>query len=179
MKEMKLQLFAESTGKIKRELMAHFVNAALSGSAQAAYEWLGDDLEEYNVEMNANVETKSNIKGKTSVVLDSYQPQASVEPYYAVKGSALHDRLQKIIDERQTLDELKTDVVEVHLWEEASGGSDSYTAYKEIAIIEVSSYGGDTTGYQIPFNLHYTGDRVKGVFDINTMKFTPDGATEE
>lgn len=167
------------TGKIKRELMAHFVNTSAAGSASAAYEWLGDDLEEYNVEMNANVETKNNIKGKTSVNLDSYQPQASVEPYYAERGSKLFERLQAIVDERQTLDELKTDVVEAHLWEEASGAADSYVAYKESAIIEVVNYGGDTTGYQIPFNLHYLGDRVKGVFNIDTMTFTADSGSGE
>lgn len=169
--KMNLQLFADE-GKIKREFMAHFINAALPSAATAEYEWLGDDLEEYNVEMNANIETKNNIKGKTSVNLDSYQPQASVEPYYAVKGSAMFERLQQIVDERQTLDEVKSDVVEAHLWEEASGEADTYVAYKEEVIIEVSSYGGDYTGYQIPFNIHYTGKRTKGTFNVNTFTFT-------
>lgn len=158
------------TGKIKRKFMGHFINAALPSDSSATYERLGKDLEEYNIEMNANVETKNNINGETSVTLDSYQPQASVEPYYAEVGSALFERLQGIIDERQTLDDLKTDVVEVHLWESESAGS--YTAYREEAIIEVSSYGGDTTGYQIPFNLHYTGVRTKGTFNPATKAFT-------
>ena len=36
---------------------------------------VGCDLEEFNVKMNANVETKNNIIGDTSVTLDScYQP---------------------------------------------------------------------------------------------------------
>lgn len=177
MRKMNLQLFAEPavTGKIKRKFMAHFINAALPGSSQAEYERLGKDLEEYSVEMNANVETKNNINGETSVTLDSYQPQASVEPFYAEQGSALFDRLQEIIDERQTLDDLKTDVLEVHLWENTSSGS--YTAYKEEAIIEVSSYGGDSTGYQIPFNLHYTGVRTKGTFNVSTKTFTADGSS--
>ena len=162
----------EVTGKIKRRFMAHFINAAVSGTA--AYERLGKDLEEYNVEMNANVETKNNILGETSVILDSYQPQASVEPYYAEVGSALFERLQAIIDERQTLDDLKTDIIEVHLWESATEGA--YVAYREEAIIEVSSYGGDTTGYQIPFNVHYTGIRTKGTFNPETKAFTADAA---
>ena len=176
MRKMNLQLFAEPavTGKIKRKFMAHFINAALPSASQAKYERLGKDLEEYNVEMNANVEAKNNINGETSVTLDSYQLQASVEPYYAEQGSELFDRLQGIIDERQTLDDLKTDVLEVHLWESASSGS--YTAYKEEAIIEVSSYGGDATGYQIPFNIHYTGVRTKGSFNVSTKTFTADSA---
>ena len=36
----------------------------------------------------------------------------------------------------------------------------------------MQSYGGDTTGYQIPFNVHYTGVKTKGSFDPATKKFT-------
>jgi hypothetical protein len=82
--------------------------------------------------------------------------------------------LQKIVDERQTLDDLKTSTVEVHLWEEDAVTTGSYVAYKEDAIIEVVSYGGDTTGLQIPFNIHNTGNRVKGLFALATKVFTPD-----
>ena len=124
--------------------------------------------------MNANVDTKNNILGETSVTLDSYQPQATADPFYAVVGDPMFERLQGIIDERQTLDDLKTTVVEVHLWESASGAAGSYVGYREDVIIEVSSYGGDTTGYQIPFNVHHTGNRVKGTFALETKTFTPD-----
>lgn len=167
MRKMNLQLFAE-TGKVKRKFMAHFIDTAVSGTEN--YVRLGKDLEEYVIEMNANIETKNNILGETSVMLDSYQPQASVEPFYAEAGDPMFERLQGIIDERQTLDDLKTRTVEVHLWEEDSAGV--YEAYREDGIIEVSSYGGDTTGYQIPFNVHHTGNRVKGTFALATKKFT-------
>lgn len=164
------------TGKIKRQWMANFIDSAVPGAAKPVYVRLGKNLEEYSVEMNANVESKNNIMGETSVTLDSYQPQAAVKPYYAVVGEAMFERLQKIVDERQTLDELNTSVVEVHLWEEDSAGG-TFTAYKEDAIIEVSSYGGDTTGYQIPFNLHLTGNRIKGKFSLDTKTFTADTVT--
>ena len=148
--------------------MAHYINA--TPSAEATYERLGSDLEEFNVEMNAEVETKSNILGETSVQLSSYQAQVSIEPFYADKDTKLFTLLQDIVDNRKVLDDAKTDVLEVHTWEEAAEGA--YTAYKESAIIEVVSYGGDTTGYQIPFNLHYLGDRVKGTFNTATKMFT-------
>lgn len=160
--------------KIKRKFMGNFIDSALPGTKETAYVRLGKDLEEYNVEMNANVDTKNNILGETSVTLDSYQPQATADPFYAVVGDPMFERLQGIIDERQTLDDLKTAVVEVHLWESASGAAGSYVAYREDVIIEVSSYGGDTTGYQIPFNVHHTGNRVKGTFALETKTFTPD-----
>lgn len=101
------------TGKIKRKFMAHYIDSALPSASKAEYFRLGKDLEEYTVEMNANVETKNNILGETSVTLDSYQPQASTDPYYAEVGEPLFARLQAIVDERQTLDDLKTSIVEV------------------------------------------------------------------
>ena len=43
---------------------------------------------------------------------------------------------------------------------------------REECYIEIVSYGGDTTGYQIPFNVHYTGVKTKGSFDPTAKKFT-------
>lgn len=164
--------------KIKRKFMAHFIDSAeptAAGSTHTAtYERLGAQLEELTVEMNANVETKNNILGEANTSIDSYQPSASVEPYVAVDGEGIFTRLQAIVDDRKVLDDLTTTVIEVHLWDEDSTTSGSYVAYKEDAIIEVVSYGGDTTGYQIPYNVHYIGNRVKGLFALSTKTFTAD-----
>ena len=155
--------------KIERKYLAHFINAAASG-AEAAYERLGKDLEEYSPELAAEVETKKNILGETAVLISSYEKTGAVEPYYAEKESALFARLQAIIDGNLVLDDLKTDVVEVKLWEAAESGA--YPAVKEEVYIEVTSYGGDTTGYQIPFTLHYTGVKTAGTFNPSTKTFT-------
>lgn len=155
--------------KIARKYLAHFINAAKSGAA--VYERLGKDLEEYVAEFNAEVEKKKNILGETSVMLSSYEKQGSVEPWYAESGSALFTRLQGIIDNDYVLDDVASDVVEVKLWETPKGTA--YPAVKETVCIEVTSYGGDSTGYQIPFNVHYTGIKTTGTFDIANKTFTP------
>jgi hypothetical protein len=156
--------------KIERKYLAHFINAAAVGAEAAQYERLGKDLEEFSPELSAQVETKKNILGQTSVVISGYEKTGAVEPYYAEEGSALFARLQDIIDEGRVLEDLKTDVVEVKLWEAGSDGS--YSAIREEAYIAVTSYGGDTTGYQIPFTLHFTGNKVKGTFNVETRTFT-------
>lgn len=157
--------------KIERKYMAHYLNATFGSDTGAAnYVRLGADLEEYSPELSANVEKKQNILGQTSVTIDSYQKQGEVSPYYAEKGDALFEKLQAIIDGDLVLDNLKTDIVEVKLWE--TDTSDAFPAVKEDCYIEVSSYGGDTTGYQIPFNVHYTGIKTKGTFNPTTKAFT-------
>ena len=156
--------------KIERKYLAHFINAAPLGEENAQYERLGKDLEEFSAELSAQVETKKNILGQTSVVISGYEKTGSVEPYYAESGSALFARLQDIIDEGRVLEDVKTDVVEVKLWEPGQNGT--YNAIREEAYIEGTSYGGDTTGYQIPFTLHFTGNKVKGTFNVETREFT-------
>ncbi|MDE6781159.1 MAG: hypothetical protein K2J40_06855 [Ruminococcus sp.] len=162
--------------KIERKLLAHFLNATPTKDS-ASYYRLGKDLEEYSVELSAESETKKNILGEVSTVISSYEATGSVEPYYADKNDEIYAFLQDIIDDRKVLDDVKTDAVEVHLWEPAANENSEnptvFKAYKETAVIEITSYGGDTTGYQIPFTVHYQGDRVKGKFDISTKTFTP------
>ena len=162
-------LYGGNPMKIERKYMAHYLNAAF-GKGEADYTRLGQDLEEYAPELTANVEKKSNILGQTSVVIDGYQKQGEVSPYYAEEGDPLFEKLQGIIDGDLVLDDLKTDIVEVKLWSKDTAGA--YPAVREECYIEIVSYGGDTTGYQIPFNIHYTGVKTKGTFDPASKKFT-------
>lgn len=158
--------------KIERKYMAHYLNAHFANDSEGTAEYvrLGKDLEEYSPELSANVEKKQNILGNTSVTIDSYQKQGEVSPYYAEKGDPLFEKLQAIIDGNMVLDDLKTDIVEVKLWNEEASGA--FSAVREECYIEVSSYGGDTTGYQIPFNIHYTGVKTTGTFNPSTKAFT-------
>ncbi|MBQ6121743.1 MAG: hypothetical protein IJI59_08360, partial [Clostridia bacterium] len=104
------------TGKIARKYMGHFLDASFMGETPSLYR-LGKDLEEYNVEMNPNGEQKQNILGENTYQLSGYEVSASAEPYYAVVGDALFEKLQHIIDTQATDDTLKTYAYEVHLWE--------------------------------------------------------------
>ncbi len=156
--------------KIARKLFATFINCPAVGSGTATYELLGTDLEELNVEMGANVNKTSNILGENAISIDKYEKTTSVEPYKADKETPLFAFLKDIIDNEKTLDALKTDVVQVDLYGTATTGA--YPAVKEEVVIEVVSYGGNTEGFQIPFNIHYTGKRTKGTFNPTTKAFT-------
>ena len=165
----------EKNKKIDRKWMAHYIDAAEPGALEGSpsYVRLGKDLEEYSPELSANVEKTRNILGETSVMVTSYEKSGSVETYYAVAGDPLFERLQGIVDECKILDGCDTTVVEVHMWEEEDPET-GFPAVKDQATIEVSSYGGDANGYQIPFNIHYKGGPVKGHFKPDTETFTPD-----
>ena len=152
--------------EIERKYLAHFLEAS-----EGNYIRLGKDLEEYSPELGAQVEKTRNILGETSVNLVSYEKTGSVETYYAEQGDPLFEKLQQILDESLTLDSCRSAIVEVKLWD---GEGTVYPAIREQCVLEITSYGGDAQGYKIPFNIHYTGIKQKGTFDVNTKTFTPE-----
>lgn len=161
------------TGKIDRKYMAHYIDAgSLCEGPEPKYERLGKDLEEYNVELNPDTETSKNILGESTFKHNGYEVSSDADPFYADTTSNLFTALQKIVDGRLKDDNLKTKAVEVHLWTAAT--ADKYEAYQQDCYVVPTSYGGDTSGYQIPFTVNYTGERVKGKFDINSSTFTAD-----
>ena len=155
------------TGKIERKYMAHYIDTSFGGETPNWYR-IGEDLEEYNVELNPDTELVKNILGSTRFDHNGFEPSADADPFYARVGDALFTKLQDVVDNRHTGDQSKTDTLEVHLWD--GDATNGYTAWKQPAYVVPTSYGGDTSGYQIPFTVNYVGQRVKG-------KFVPSAAT--
>lgn len=154
---------------IERKYLAHYLDAAF-GTGTAKYVRLGKDLEELNEELNPDVETTKNILGEQSVKHNGYEVQSEVEPYYAEKDDPLYEQLEKIVNERRTGDACKTTKVDVMLNE--SGAVE--WAYREDVIVVPNSFGGDTSGVQIPFTIYNNGNRVKGTWDVSAKTFTPE-----
>ena len=153
--------------KIERKYLAHFIDASFGGTT-ANYVRLGTDLEEYNEELNPDVEIKKNILGEQSVQHNGYEVQSEVDPFYAYTGDALYEKLAAIANERSTGDKCVTTKVDVLL---KADGSVEW-AYKEDVYVIPNSVGGDTSGVQIPFTVYNAGNRVKGTFNMSTKAFT-------
>lgn len=165
---------AVTKGKIARKYLAHYIDSSIGGdSSEATYVKLGKDLEEFNTEFNAEVETKKNIWGEQSVNISGYEATDEVKPYYLEADDPLSTKLIAMAHERPVLDDLKTTVVDVLVWKGAE--STALEAFKEVCYIELVSIGGDTTGTQTSFKLHRTGQITKGTFDTTTKKFSPAG----
>ena len=153
--------------KIERKYLAHFIDASF-GAEDVNYVRLGDDLEEYNEELNPNVEVTNNIKGEQSVKHNGYEVQSEVDPFYASTGDPLFERRAQIANERLTGDACVTTKVDVLL---SADGSVEW-AYREKVYVVPNSFGGDTSGVQIPFSVYNAGERVAGNWDVKTKTFT-------
>ena len=154
--------------KIERKWLAHFIDAAFS-SANPEYVRIGKDLEEYNEDLNPDVEVKKNILGEQNVTHNGYEVSSEVEPFYSEYDEALSTKILGIANERATGDQCKTTKVDVLLNEDGTVA----WAYREDVWIVPNSVGGDTSGVQTPFTIYNAGNRVRGTFDMSTKAFTP------
>lgn len=162
----------------ERKYLAHYIDSAFDTTYKATeYVRLGKDLEEYAIELNPDVETKKNILGENSVAVSGYEVSSSVDPYYYDYDEALSEKIMDIAMNRTTGDGCKTTTIDVLLKPGATADAAPTVvwAYREDCYIVPQSVGGDTTGIQIPFELHRAGNRVKGTFDLTTKKFTQNG----
>ena len=161
---------------IERKYLAHYVDAAFDMTgAETNYVRLGKDLEEFNEELNPDVEVTHNILGEQSVRHNGYEAQSEADPYYYENyDEALSKKIMEIVNTRATGDACKTTAVDVLLKPGATAETAPTVvwAYREDVFLIPNSLGGDTSGIQTPFTLYYAGKRVKGTFNITTRKFT-------
>lgn len=157
-----------TTAPMERKYLMHYVDASFGGNT-VNYVILGEDLEEYNEELNPDIEQKKNILGENRVLHKGYEVSSDVEPYYAYEGDPLWDKLSEIAMERKTGPDCVTTKVDVLV--NASGTV--VWAYREKVYLIPKSIGGDTSGVQIPFTVYNAGERVKGSWNKSTKVFTP------
>ena len=157
----------EKLEKIERKYLAHYIDASFGGETPN-YVRLGKDLEEFNEELNPDVEVKKNILGEQSVTHNGYEVQSEVDPYYAYVGEPLFVQLSKIANERLTGSDCMTTKVDVLL--KADGTM--LWAYREDVMVVPNSMGGDTSGVQVPFTVYNDGNRVEGTWNTIDKTFT-------
>ena len=153
--------------KVERKYLAHYIDASFCGTT-ANYVRLGKDLEEYNEELNPDVEVKKNIIGEQSVSHNGYEVQSEVDPFYADFDDPLFEQLATIANERLTGDDCITTKVDVLVGESGT----VIWAYREKVYVVPNTIGGDTSGVQIPFSIFNAGERVAGTFNVSTKVFT-------
>lgn len=141
---------------LERKFMGHYIDDSFGGTAH--YFRIGKDLEEFNEELNPDVETSKNILGETSVKHNGYEVSESVEPYYYATGEALSTKLEQIANKRLTGDATKTTMIDA-IFTVNEGTVTVVSAYIETVNVIPDSIGGDTSGVQIPFTLYHHGDR--------------------
>jgi len=161
-------------GKIKREEFMLFMD--VSSTATREWELIGSGVEDLSIALNPNVETVVDVTGAVTTTLDRYEEQTDVTPMRAKRESKLFAILYDIIKNRKTLSDVEHTFLCVNVFDVVSDGV--YAAWIQKGVVAVQSYGGNTQGLDIPFNIHWIGEKIHGTFTPATGTFTPDtGAT--
>lgn len=150
-------------GYIKREEFKIFADASAADASTPEWELQGDKNEDLSLELNPNVETITDVTGVTTTVLDKYEEQTSVGTYRAKRDSKFGAILYDIVKEKKILSDVERTFLCVNLF---SGTEGKYDAWTQNAVVAVQSYGGDTKGLNIPYNIHWTGARTHGTAAI-------------
>lgn len=162
--------------KAERKYLAHYLDAAFDITYAAPnYVRIGKDLEDFSVELNPDLETRKNIIGENSVNHNGYEASADADPVYYEYNDALTEKIMEIAMLRKTGDACRTTYVEVLLQPGADDAAAPTVirAVREDVLLIPTSYGGDTSGVQVPFSVNFTGNRVAGTFDLASKTFTP------
>lgn len=142
--------------KLKREAHALYLKA--SGLSSQWY-LIGKGIDDLSIEMNGSFEQTKDITGNVAVSDTGYQPQISVEPYHADPADAIYPFLKDLAMNRKSGDDAKAQILEVLIEDTEASEHD---AWQEDCRIEITSYGGDTAGLGINFNIWSDGNRKAG-----------------
>ena len=157
---------------VRRSQFQVFMNVVPSGTAD--YALIGDGVTSGTINYNPQTLEETYIhqdSGTTEV--ESYRPQFPVEQT-CKKGDDVWDFVEDLRRKRAVLDDAKTDIVLVYLYETAVGGA--YPAEKQTVSIAIEDYGGDGgSSNKINYTINFVGDAVQGTFNPTTRTFTAAG----
>lgn len=154
--------------KLKRSHLLHYINSDFTGETSAWF-LIGKDNEELSVSLNPDVSQVKNILDETTTEDNGYTAELDVATYYARPEDAIYPKLKEIAMNRITGSDCETEILEV-IVDKTSG---SYDAWKEKVIVKPQEYGGGTTGVNIPYNVYFNGDRVKGSVTFEAETHVP------
>ena len=159
------------TGKAKRKDLAFFYKVP---DGEPAYEIIGKRIEEASISQSAEVESVTDILGNTETDLSSYEKTTDLDPVYMEGGNKFAEFLDNLEETNAILDDCKATFLVVKMYKTSTDSK--YVAWEQDAIVELTEFGGDTKGVNMPCTLHWVGERTMGTFNPSTKQFTADDA---
>ena len=130
----------------------------------------GEDNDEITRELNNEIDSKKNVLGKTNIDHTSGAQTTEIDPI-AIRGNdVLSSILYLMFKYGLTGDKAKLQCMEVTIADKQSDGS--YGAFTEDAIVDLKSWGGDTTKLNGPITLNWCVNKEHGTFSASKKTFT-------
>ena len=158
------------TEKIKRPLIAHFLDTSKSATYESAtWARIGVNVTDMSIDYGAQTETEQDIVSSSATTdVTGYQPTSAVSQQ-CTKGDGIFEFITELRRSRATLGDCHTWMLNVDLWDSTgSAPSMTYAAEVQEVSIQVDTYGG--AGGETPvqdFTINFVGDPVKGTVTIS------------
>lgn len=156
--------------KIKRPLIAHFLDTAKSATYESAtWARIGVNVTDMSIDYGAQTETEQDIVSNSATTdVTGYQPTSAVSQQ-CTKDDGIFDFITELRRSRAILGDCHTWMLNVDLWDSTgSEASTTYAAEVQEVSIQVDTYGG--AGGETPvqdFTINFIGDPVKGTVTIS------------
>lgn len=168
----------EGSGKFNREDHITFFNANVTSvdekgikyGASPIWKPFGEDNEEITREMNNELNATKNVLGRTNIDHSGGAQTTSLDPIAIRSNDELSYILYMIYKYGLTGDKATLQCMEVTYADKQADGK--YGAFTEDAVVDLTSWGGDTTKLNAPATLNWKGNKVHGTFSTADNSFT-------
>lgn len=158
--------------KIKRSQVQSFLQTASSPSIVLSLIGSGVTTGTINYNPETSSETYIHEEGAT-IDVERYAPNLPVEAS-CVNGDAVFEFIDNLRKTRATLDNARTYLVNVWMYETPTS-TDKYPAERQEVSIQIDSFGGDGgVATKINYTINFIGDPVVGKYDVSDGTFTAD-----
>lgn len=154
------------------------VRAAWLKYGSGDYTLLGVREEDLSIENNPDISNSKDVTGAAYTTHAGFSPQTSLN-YTADSDDSIYEQIEKINNELLKDDENTIfEMVVATLNDEvakAKGATAALTGngYKVNVRVVPTSSGGDTNGYQIPFDIYEEGARIPGTVSVSNSTGQP------
>ena len=167
--------------RAQRKTLITVAEWTTGASETPAREILGARTEDSSIEFNPDIQTSTDILGKTYTDVNKTEPQQTFDPFYLLGGSALGEYLVNAALENNidAYNGTFNIYVIAAFIEETTTGQTPATSYKAVkhtgCSIIPTSLGGDSYN-SMPIEVHYSNQITKGSVDklSDDFEFTAD-----
>lgn len=159
--------------KLTRGAYRTFLDAAFGGTGTPKWWRLGKYTDDLSVNLNPDVSSNKNVWDESYVEDNGYEPSIESTTYYADPTDPIYPKLRDMAMNRLKGDDCRTTILEVIVEDTAAA---KHRAWKEDVVVKPEEYGGNTSGFQISFSIHFDGNRKEGSVTIADGALTWDDA---
>lgn len=137
--------------------------------ASSGWEALGKDNDDLSKQLNPDTETGKNVLGESTFTHSGYEPEVDMDPYYMDPSRKMYAHLLDIALQEKFGEADCIGYFAEAFFTAANEETKTMTGYCYVrqAWYVPQSTGGDTAGYNIPFNIHPIGGMTKKLISYN------------